>query len=536
MPIYLGMIKSILDTEDSPIRFEKFCIDLFSEIEGVEFVSTSRSWDLGRDGRTLSVLIDKSRPYLCATLEKDIDDKVRVDIERLSTTTEVKSLIYCTSQSISEQGFASIESIIREINPEIKSIQCAGQIQLATLSERHEDIFRKYYAAEISNIEKALFSTPDTVPKAKIIGLKLALLTHESDDAMVLRKELATRLVLDTLSDLKPRTPEQLASEITGILHLPRTISKDYINEIISILMDDGLISLIDNLVSLTDAGNTFISDLPEEASSKLMEGRAAIKDAIKKLSGHTLTDSQFDKLWNSFQDGITDLFHTHGLSIVKMIRSALAEETWKAEKSSLEIPLEEFADRVTATITELQQREEIRQAVIDMFIEKNTPAFEWLTQVCGIYVMMCTLGFETLSNKQITDTLSCYHLVPDSDVVLSLLCSGEDNHENVERILSGWKAIGGRLYMVRPVLEEVAHHAWISEYDYNALGESLSLMSDLEAKRLIENAFVRAFRKEVENITNRENWREYIKQYKGQTDTDYGPIAEFLKDDCGFR
>jgi len=385
------------------------------------------------------------------------------------------------------------------------------------------------------NLEHTLLRIPSTIDKAEDWGLRLALLTHASDDAETLRKELTTRLILDTLSDQVPRTPAQLASSITALLHLPRTISTNYTRELVVQLVDKNLVSIEDNAVKLTELGVEKINTVEEEATIRLLEGRIAVRDAIQRLTGNRLADSQFNQIWNVFQDGITNLFYSHGLALVKMTRSALSEEKWKPEKAIVEIPLEDFADHVVNSIKEPQLRQETRQAIIDMFFERDSGAFNWLTQVCGIYVMMCSLGFETLSNEQLVKTLSCYYLVPDSDIVLSLLCIGEDNHDDVERILSGWKAIGGKLFMIRPVLEEVAYHAWISEYDYDSFGEKLALLPDQEARRLIDNAFVRAFRKEAGSLTDKKNWQLYVKQFKGISEYDYGYVLEHLREDYGF-
>ena len=506
MGILPGVIKSILDTEDGHLRFERFCLDIYSETEGVELVPTSKTWDLGRDGRSISTLF-KGRAALCATLEKDIDEKAKSDIKRAAQNMQSKTVIYCTSKSLSERKCNDIESVIREEYPSVETVHILGQIQLITLAERHQNIFRKYYAAEIDNLERTLLRIPSTLDKAADLGLRLALLTHASDDAEALRKELAARLILDTLSDKISKTPSQLAASITALLHLPRTISTNYIRELVLQLSEQGLVSIEDNAVKLTEVGVEKINTVEEEATTKLLEGRIAVRSAIERLTGNKLTDDHFNQLWNVFQDGLTNLFYSHGLAIVKMIRSALREEQWKPEKAIVEIPLEALADRVVNSIREPQLREEIRQAIIDMFFERGREAFNWLTQVCGIYVMMCSLGFETLSNEQIVKTLACYCLVPDSDIVLSLLCIGEDNHDDVEIILSGWKAIGGKLFMIRPVLEEVAYHAWISKYDYSSFGESLALLSDQEARRLIDNAFVRAFRKEAGSLTDSKHW-----------------------------
>lgn len=523
-----------MDTEDGHLRFEHFCLDIYSETEGVELVPTSKTWDLGRDGRSISTLF-KGRTALCATLAKNIDEKAKSDIKRTAQNMQSKTVIYCTSKSLSERKCNDIESDIREEYPSVETVHILGQIQLITLAERHQNVFRKYYAAEIDNLERTLLRIPSTLDKAADVGLRLALLTHASDDAEALKKELAARLILDTLSDKISRTRPQLAASITTLLHLPRTISTNYIRELVLQLSEQGLVSIEGNAIKLTEVGVEKINSVEEEATTKLLEGRIAVRNAIERLTGNKLTDDHFNQLWNVFQDGLTNLFYSHGLAIVKMIRSALREEQWKPEKAIVEIPLEELADRVVNSISEPQLKEEIRQAVIDMFFERGREAFDWLTQVCGIYVMMCSLGFETLSNEQIVKTLACYCLVPDSDIVLSLLCIGEDNHDDVEIILSGWKAIGGKLFMIRPVLEEVAYHAWISKYDYNSFGESLALLSDQEARRLVENAFVRAFRKEAGSLTDSKHWQLYMEGFKGNSKYDYSYILEHLRDDHGF-
>ena len=101
MGILPGVIKSILDTEDNYLRFERFCLDIYSETEGVELVPTSMTWDMGADGRSISTLL-KGRVVLCATLEKDIDNKAKSDIKRLAQTTQTKTIVYCTSKLLSE--------------------------------------------------------------------------------------------------------------------------------------------------------------------------------------------------------------------------------------------------------------------------------------------------------------------------------------------------------------------------------------------------------------------------------------------------
>ncbi len=60
-------------------------------------------------------------------------------------------------------------------------------------------------------------------------------------------------------------------------------------------------------------------------------------------------------------------------------------------------------------------------------------------------------------------------------------------------------------------------------------------MLSEREARRLIYNAFVRAFRKEAGSLTDRKHWQQYIRQFRGNSQYDYGYISEHLREDYGF-
>src|SRR5207249_755772 len=94
--------------------------------------------------------------------------------------------------------------------------------------------------------------------------------------------------------------------------------------------------------------------------------------------------------------------------------------------------------------------------------------------QLSAAYVMLCSLGLEASSSQRIRAALERFVLVADSDVVISLLCQGEENHSEVERIVNGWRQLGGRWAVTVSVLEEVAYHAWISENEFSAMANQL--------------------------------------------------------------
>ena len=88
MALLSNMVTSVLEADDSPIRFERFCLDIYFQAEGVELVPTSRTRDFGRDGRTVSLAGTELETVLCATLDREIDRKVEADIRRLAQTTQ----------------------------------------------------------------------------------------------------------------------------------------------------------------------------------------------------------------------------------------------------------------------------------------------------------------------------------------------------------------------------------------------------------------------------------------------------------------
>ncbi len=289
------------------------------------------------------------------------------------------------------------------------------------------------------------------------------------------------------------------------------------------------------DVAALTEDGVSYARTVPVEASEKLLEGRSAVRKAIKMLSGHDLQEDDYRRVWDVLQDSVAELFYSHGAAIVRMVGALITGERGEPKETERAL-LVRLGDRVGALFASPAQRDEVRQAVIDMFSEKGAAAFDWLTDVCGMYVMMCSLGFENLSAGEITKLLRSFELVPDSDIVLSLLCIGEHNHDAVKRIINGWRALGGTLHAASPVMEEVAHHAVIADVEYNVIGDQLGSLTDEEAERLIGNAFVRTFRKVSAGKLSRRSWSQYIGEYQGSDEWDYSVIFEILAEEFGFK
>lgn len=529
-----GIVKTLFSIEENTSRFEVVCIDLLREELQISLAPTSKKWDRGRDGRSLTGSSEGKSAILCATLSQVLDTKIELDIKRLKATTVTASIYYCSSRDLSEDACDKLEQRIKELYGKEVEVHVFGQNQLVFLGERYPQVLRRHYRAEIEDVEKALIYEPSQSNDPEYLGLRLALITQTGDDASALRLELTRHLVLQSLEVNGPQSSEQSAAVISQQLHLSKSLSSDYMGIIYSQLMNDGLLTISEGKAEITDKGRRLITSVPEEATTKLLEGRAAVREAIKTLSGHSLTDSHYERVWKALQEAIAEVFHLHGARIVRMSGSLINQEMEYAASNGPQV-WEKVGDSIIGLFSDPVQGSEVRQAVIDMFSEKNSEAFAWLTQVCSVYVMMCSLGFEAISNQEVVKSLRHLSLVVDSDVIISLLCRAEANHQEVTKLIKAWRALGGSLMISTPVLEEVAYHAWISEHAYSSTRELLPSLSAEDAKRLIGNAFVRTFLSEAEGRLSRKYWDHFIAQYRGSSEWDYSNVLEILKDEHFF-
>src|SRR5262245_18764573 len=110
-PFTRDMAEWILSANMDPIRFESFCVDLFTELDSLYYVPTSLSWDLGRDGRPIAMIAREDTPFICCSLRADVPEKIVEDLERLQENAEVTALRFCSSQKVSEQGREGIKNV-----------------------------------------------------------------------------------------------------------------------------------------------------------------------------------------------------------------------------------------------------------------------------------------------------------------------------------------------------------------------------------------------------------------------------------------
>jgi len=528
-----GMAKWVLEAEHSPARFERFCCALFSSEDGRDYVPTSSTYDLGRDGRTADAQDAKPPSYLCASLRVDAIDKASEDARRLAETTPaIDTVRFCSNQRLTEDRLDRIEAVFTKTLPGANSTEADGSIQLAALAVQHSAIFEQFYLAEIQNLRDSLGVEDAENEHLRVTGMRIALTTQLSDDAHGLREDLQKNLVLTALSDGRSRTLEALTTQISSMLHVARSIQPEYLQSALDSHNEQGLVAHQKQLYTITDAGRCELQKRTESGLASLAQGQTLFKSLIANLSGSDLKPEQFSRLWAVAQDYLSQMFLDNGIYVAESIASILNEESQLKDHPDLRERIQELGDKVEALGFWGARRGEIAQAVVDVFRDQKSQAFLWLCDLCVVYITLCMLGLDSRAHQQMSARLREIDLFWDTDIVLSFLSRGESQHEAIAAMLKAWRRINGQVYVTPGVLEEAAYHAWISQRDYEETWRLLEKMDDSEAQYLIENAFVRGFRAEAEGRFEPKRWGYYIFQYRGRSEYDYSSIAAILKDD----
>lgn len=535
-----GIADLIIQSESNSIRFERFCSEICERSENITLVSTSASYDRGRDARSIAPTKKSHAAIVCCSLDKDLDEKAKADLRRVTRTSDPERLIYCSSQKISEDKADRLEAELRTYLRPSCSVAVLGADHLAQLADRFPEIFIKFYQAEVSTIEARLTSFQSGEEKAETKGLRLALVAFGSEDAKALRSAITKRAILEVLRLLNSAEAHEIATKLSTDLGLPKSLSAQFTGAVLNHLGEDGLVIQNQSQWSLTEQGRKELESIPVEAARGLLAGKALIRSRLEELTGVSLDKTQFDTIWSTLLDFLSELFYSNGLFVIQAIDEFLAHNSSGAPQpsltpqSNLEKLLADGARKVSATIVFPQLREEVEQAIHDMFTERSGPAFEWLAGVCERFVVLCALGMESTSADEIRKLLLRNQAVLDSDIVLTVLCEGESDHNASRELTARWRRLGGKFLLAKPVLEEVAYHAWISERDFDETSNLLGKLRKDELGRYIENAFVRAFYHVAGAESQRKNWRIYINQFRGALPTDFSNLLGVLQTDLG--
>ena len=358
-------------------------------------------------------------------------------------------------------------------------------------------------------------------------GLRLALLTFGSAEGAELRDEVLQSVLLDKLSGTEALTIETINKSFSEDIGLPRTLPESFLADALERARQRGDANTSNGKWKLTTQGEDKKNALPLQGAQQLLEGRQIVRSSLEKLTGKPFSERQFNVIWSTLIDTLSGLFHESGLEIIRGIDELLSGGINDAKPLNLKRELENAMKKVVSSINMTDLRDQTYRALLDLFTEREGPAFDWFTKVSERFVTLCALGLERSSGDALRETLTAQRVVLDSDIILDYLCNAEPDHEASRDLLVNWIKVGGTILVSPIVLEEVAHNAWISDRDFRETEMLLGKLHKWELRRFIRNPFVRTFHSYK---TPASKWTTFIGQYRGNAPGDYSKILTTLR------
>src|SRR6202035_4331058 len=131
---------------------------------------------------------------------------------------------------------------------------------------------------------------------------------------------------------LKSCQVNAIVSKLSSDLRLTRSVGAQNVGDILEKMRHDGLVVNSKGHWEITDSGEKTAKDVPPEAARELLAGRSVIRNRLEALIGVRFHDSQFEKIWSTLLDFLSELFHSNGLAIMRAINEFIAPSDEKTD------------------------------------------------------------------------------------------------------------------------------------------------------------------------------------------------------------
>lgn len=507
-------------------RFQRFCVELMSRADRVEYVSTALSSDRGRDGRTLLISTAQLHAVVCTSVKTTPHDaitKAKSDLKRLAETGKPKFVALCYNCELQERHKDTILALAREILPGT-TVRAEGVEFLGPSGARNSDIVEKHYKGDLLALRHSLLAdTLKITPPS--MGLRLALATQFGDDAAQLRMTALCNLLRLNLVNHHFVGISTLKDRVAAELSLPATLSPSYLTAALRELENTGEIALRDESVRLTPTGEQVAKELIDSARHRLLDGRTTFQSELSERLKTGVAEDDFDDLWVRLQDALSDLFFSEGMAVVRAILDPVPPVPVSSDNGILSKLALTLVSKAYPGIDSIQ----LGRAVLSVLAE-NTKTREWLVQVAATFLSICSLGLHPEAQHELLERLKTWSIIIDTHIVLSVLCDAEDDHEGTVRVIEGWQKLGRGTFTTEAVLEEAAYHAHIADTVYRNWEPQLEEMTKDQVTSLIDNAFVRSFYQLSRTAgLGRSRWRAFICNFRGSGKFDGAPLRDCM-------
>jgi len=514
-PIPRHWIVDVLRAEDHATRFEDLANHVISDLEKTPVVGTSKSWDRGRDGRSVG---SSSGLFVLTTLESDEKKPERDAVGLRDSGARVKLVYFVSAHDHSELALDRIKSGIGGILGEKVRVEALGRSQLVDLLTRGHgrDALTRLYAGELASTAMAL--GPLGADDVHLHQLQLALGTFGAKDTGELRVRLGTRLVLWLLGE-GPNNLEGIAAQATkrfGIEGLTSVALRQYAEQLQS---DGSVVSQDSPRLALTSKGREELEMLLEERAATDIRGQSALRAAFDTSLGRSPGEQEWSLLWTALQNELAKAFYARGMELLEFVSTFLQDGSTQSSRRPLASVVEDTLESVVERHVSTPQREVVLQALKDAFYPGSEHgAFEWLADIAGRFAAICTLGLPSDVSAAVRTALQSIRFFFDSDVVISYLCAYEPAHIGAHALVEFTQGLGHQIMITDSVAEEVARHAMKAHVDYRIRVASRRVPLTWYEIGDLESAFSRDFEfMRLEGKVRAEQWQRYIERLAGR-------------------
>ena len=514
-------VDQILSREADAHRFEAFAVALTSVLEGRPIVQTSRSWDLGRDGRGVG---SQHGVFVLATLRTDVAKPLE-DARRLKTKVRIiKRVYYVAARLVSEEVLEKHRLELQKLFGNKVQVDPIGGRQISDLVSNGQAAaaFAKHYAGELGSITAALGATASD-PHAK--HLELALATFGADNTQQLRHDLTSRLILGLLQQ-QPLSSAALvagAARVLGVAAFSDSAIKHYCAN----LERNGQIAYIGREYTITNGGREKLAEGDVSVVNSGLYGIAVVRNAVEDSLSRKLPDQQWNSIWTALQEKLAYAFYIRGKQILDVISALLkGDGTSAVQRNALSGLVEEVLRDVIDEYVAKPHTHQVLRAFQDAFLPGDRHgAFEWLAGVAGRFAATCTLGLPSEVASTLTKTLKKIRCFFDTDIVVSYLCAHEPGHVAAHAFMDLSKRLETPVMVTEAVAEETARHAMKAYTDYRVRVASVTGKLEWYEIADLESAFTREFAHlRLEGKIGAGGWLNFIGRYAGEETRNRGP------------
>ena len=382
-------VEQILSRDTDAQRFENFAVALACILEGAPIVQTSRSWDLGRDGRGVG---SRHGVFALATLRTDIA-KPLTDARRLKAKAQtIKRIYYVAARLVSEAVLDEHRLALQKVFGDKVQIDPLGGRQISDLISNGQasSAFMQHYAGELGSIAAALGAPTNDAPAKH---LELALATFGAENTQQLRHDLTSRLILGLLQR-QPMSSAALVSGATRVLGVA-AFSESAIKHYCEILERDGHISQRNKEYTVTSTGREKIVEGDASVINSGLHGMDVVRSAVEDSLKRQLPNQQWNAIWTALQNKLAYAFYTRGKQVLDVISALLkGDGTSAVPRNALSGLVEEALNDVIDEYVAKPHKSTVLRAFQDAFLPGDKyGAFDWLAGVAGRFAATCTLG-----------------------------------------------------------------------------------------------------------------------------------------------